>query len=67
METVISLFRWDLLRYIGQPFSHEYRFYVEMDRKLFEDTDFDPHWVLVYIFFRRFLSHRLHERRQYFE
>jgi hypothetical protein len=63
MDTVVHLFRWDLLGYIAQPFTTEYMFYVDMDRRLFEDDEFNAHRVLVYMFFRKFLHHRILKRR----
>lgn len=66
MDTVVHLFRWELLQYIAQPFTLEYLFYVDMDRKLFDD-EFTPHRVLVYMFFRRFLYRRIHRRFHFLE
>ena len=63
MDKVVHLFRWDLLGYIAQPFTIEYRFYVEMDRRLFDNDEFSPHRVLVYMFFRKFLHQRIRKRR----
>jgi hypothetical protein len=63
MDKVVHLFRWDLLGYIAQPFTTEYLFYVDMDRRLFDNDEFSPHRVLVYMFFRKFLHHRILKRR----
>lgn len=63
MDKVVHLFRWDLLGYIAQPFTIEYLFFVRMDQSLFNNDVFNPHRVLVYMFFRKFLHHRILQRR----
>ena len=54
METVMHNFRWVLMRYVGQPFFHEYARWVAIDR--LHGEDFSPRRVLLYIFFKKHLG-----------
>jgi len=47
-------FRWVLMRYVGQPFFHEYTRWVAIDRM--HGEEFSPRRVLLYIFFKKHLG-----------
>ena len=66
-DQIVHLFRWEILRYVAQPFTSEYNFFVLMDRRLFETEEFNPRRALMYMWFRRYLHRRILQRRLLFE